>query len=87
MVATTIGLDIAKGSFQVHGVDAHGKAVLRRKLARGKVLEFFTMLPRCLVGLEAGGGAHYWARELIKLGHEVRLMPRMCQEFRVRAMD
>ena len=75
MVATTIGLDIAKSSFQVHGVDAHGTVVLRRRLARGRVLEFFATLPRCLVGLEAGGGAHYWARELMRLGHDVRLMP------------
>ncbi len=75
MMVTTIGLDIAKGSFQVHGVDAHGTVVLRRKLARGKVLAFFATLPRCTVGLEACGGAHHWARELSKLGHEVRLMP------------
>jgi transposase len=59
----------------VHGGGAHGTVVLRRKLARGQVLEFFATLPRCLIGLEACGGAHDWARELIKLGHEVRLMP------------
>ena len=75
MMVTTIGLDIAKSSFQVHGVDAHGTVVLRRRLARGKVLEFFATLPRCLVGMEAGGGAHHWARELTRLGHDVRLMP------------
>jgi transposase len=69
-----IGLDIAKSSFQVHGVDAHGKVVIRKHLSRGKVLAYFAQLPPCLVGLEAGGGAHYWARELPKLGHDVRLM-------------
>ena len=64
-----------KNLFQVHGADAQGRPVLKRKLARGKVLEFFATLPRCLVGLEACAAAHYWARELTKLGHEVRLMP------------
>jgi transposase len=72
---TTVGLDIAKNLFQVHGADAQGRPVLKRKLARGKVLEFFANLPPCLVGLEACAAAHYWARELAKLGHEVRLMP------------
>ena len=75
MQVTTIGLDIAKNVFQVHGVDQHGKVVLRKRLSRGKVLMFFANLPRCMIGLEACGGAHYWARELTKLGHEVRLMP------------
>jgi transposase len=75
MQVTTIGLDIAKNVFQVHGVDQHGKVVLRKRLSRGKVLAFFANLPPCLIGLEACGGAHYWARELTKLGHEVRLMP------------
>ena len=75
MQVTTIGLDIAKSSFQVHGADACGKVVLRKRLRRGKLLEFFANLPRCRVGMEACGGAHYWARELTKLGHEVRLMP------------
>jgi transposase len=75
MQVTTIGLDIAKNVFQVHGVDRHGKVVLRKRLARAKVLAFFANLPRCLIGLEACGGAHYWARELTRLGHEVRLMP------------
>jgi transposase len=64
-----------KNLFQVHGADAQGRPVLKRKLARGKVLEFFANLPACLVGLEACAAAHYWARELAKLGHEVRLMP------------
>jgi transposase len=75
MQVTTIGLDIAKSAFQVHGVDRHGQLALKRKLSRGSVLAFFATLPICLVGLEACGGAHYWARELAKLGHEVRLMP------------
>ncbi|HEV8718031.1 MAG TPA: IS110 family transposase [Candidatus Binatia bacterium] len=68
-----IGLDIAKSSFQVHGVDAHGKIVGRKQLSRSKVLPYFARLSPCLIGLEACGGAHYWARELGKLGHEVRL--------------
>jgi transposase len=72
---TTIGLDLAKNVFQVHGVDGHGKPVLRKRLARGKVLETFAQLQPCLVGMEACGGAHYWARELARFGHEVRLMP------------
>lgn len=72
---TIIGLDIAKSSFQIHGVAACGRTTLRKKLSRGKVLEFFANLPACLIGMEACGGAHYWARELTKLGHEVRLMP------------
>lgn len=75
MQVTTIGLDIAKHVFQVHGVEARGKVVLRKRLARGRVLGFFANLPRCLIGLEACGGAHYWARELTALGHEVRPMP------------
>ena len=72
---TTVGLDIAKNAFQAHGADAHGGPVFRRRLARDKVLEFFANLPPCLVGLEAGGAAHHWARELTRLGHTVRLMP------------
>jgi transposase len=75
MQVTTVGLDIAKNLFQVHGTDQQGKVVLRKRLARGKVLGFFANLPRCLVGLEACGGAHYWGRELAKFGHQVRLMP------------
>ena len=72
---TTVGLDLAKSWFQVHGADAQGRPRLRKKLARGKLLAFFAGLPRCLIGMEACGSAHYWARELIKLGHEVRLIP------------
>jgi transposase len=75
MQATTIGLDIAKNVLQAHGVDQHGKTVLRKRLSRGQVLAFFGNLPRCVIGLEACSGAHFWARELTKLGHEVRLMP------------
>lgn len=75
MQVITIGLDIAKNVFQVHGADQHGKVALRRRLSRGQVLAFFANLPRCVIGLEACGGAHHWARELTKLGHEVRLMP------------
>jgi transposase len=74
-VITTVGLDLAKNLFQVHGADAQGRPVLRRRLAREKVLEFFANLPPCLVGLEACAAAHHWARELGKLGHTVRLMP------------
>jgi len=74
MNITTIGVDLAKSVFQVHGVDGHGKAGLRKQLRRAQVLPFFANLPPCLVGMEACGGAHYWARELAKLGHTVRLM-------------
>lgn len=75
MNITTVGLDIAKNVFYAHGVDRNGKVVLQRKLTRGKVLEFFAKLPVCLIGIEATGSAHYWARELMKLGHTVKLMP------------
>lgn len=69
-----IGLDIAKHVFQAHGVDASGQAVLRKKISRAKVLSFFAAQPRCRVVLEACGGAHHWARELAKLGHDVQLI-------------
>jgi len=72
---TTIGLDLAKHVFQVHGVDASGTVVLRKRLGRGQVVAFFAALPRCVVGLEACATAHYWGRELQAVGHEVRLMP------------
>ena len=75
METTTIGLDIAKRVFQVHGADASGRAVLRRKLQRSEVLAFFKSLSPCLVGIEACGTAHHWAREVAALGHEVRLLP------------
>ena len=72
---TTIGLDIAKSVFQVHGIDAAGKVVIRKQLKRARVLPFFMKLPSCLVGIEACASSHYWARELTALGHEVKLMP------------
>src|SRR5712691_8410508 len=72
---TTVGLDLAKHVFQVHGVDASGAPVVRKRLRRSQVLAFFARLPRCLVGLKACATAHYWARELQAVGHEVRLMP------------
>ena len=75
MQITTIGLDIAKNVFQVHGIDAAEKVVVRKQLRRGQVLAFFRALPRCLVGMEACATSHYWAPELTKLGHQVRLMP------------
>ena len=71
---TTVGLDLAKHVFQVHGVDASGRVVVAKAMRRKKLLEFFASLPACLVGLEASGSAHHWARELIKLGHEARMM-------------
>src|SRR3974390_3102506 len=71
----TIGLDIAKTVFQVHGVDAAGQVVVRQRLARRRVLAFFEKLAPCLVGIEACSTSHYWARELIARGHEVRLVP------------
>jgi len=73
--AITIGLDLAKNVFQVHGVDAEGNVVIRRQLRRSRVLPFFKKLPPCLVGVEACATAHHWARQLIGLGHEVKLMP------------
>src|SRR5215468_9147430 len=72
---TTIGLDIAKSVFQVHGVDVAGQGVIRRQLKRGHVLAFFQKLPPCLVGMEACASSHHWSRELQVLGHTVRLMP------------
>ena len=72
---TTIGLDIAKSVFQVHGVDAEGKVVIRRQLERRYVLAFFQKLPSCLVGIEACASSHHWSRELKGLGHTVGLMP------------
>lgn len=75
MEITTIGLDLAKNVFQVHGVDAAGAVVVRKALRRAQVLPFFAKLPPCLVGIEACGTSHHWARLLTSLGHEVRLMP------------
>src|SRR5436190_21227364 len=71
----TIGLDIAKSVFQVHGVDVDDVVLLRKRIGRAKVLEFFAALPSCLVGIEACPSAHYWSRRLGGLGHTVRLMP------------
>ena len=75
MQITTIGLDIAKNVFQVHGIDATENVVVRKQLRRGQVIAFFKALAPCLVGMEACATSHYWARELTKLGHKVRLMP------------
>ena len=72
---TTIGLDLAKSVFQVHAVGGDGKIVLRRQLRRSQMQEFFAKLAPCLIGMEACAGAHDWARELAKSGHELRLMP------------
>jgi transposase len=68
-------LDIAKNVFQVHGIDVRERVVVSKQLRRGQVMKFFEALPPCLIGLEACASAHHWARELAKLGHEVRLMP------------
>lgn len=67
----TVGLDLAKNVFQVHGADGVGRAVLRKKLRRAQVLEFFSQLPSCVVAMEACGGAHFWGREIGKLGHHL----------------
>jgi len=75
MEVSTIGLDIAKSVFQVHGIDAAGKVVIRRQLRRGQLLKFFKKLGPCVVGMEACATAHHWGREIAALGHEVRLMP------------
>jgi transposase len=75
MSTIMIGLDLAKNVFQLHGVDGEGQVVMRRQLRRSQVEPFFAALGPCVVGMEACGGAHYWARTLRRLGHEVRLMP------------
>src|SRR6202453_3825190 len=74
MQIVRIGLDLAKYVFEIHGVDAHGKTVLRKTLRRGAVMSFFANLPPCLVGMEASNGAHFWAKALSELGHDVRLI-------------
>ncbi|WP_375333414.1 IS110 family transposase [Candidatus Tisiphia endosymbiont of Xenochironomus xenolabis] len=74
MEVTTIGIDIAKKFFQIHGVDKNGKTILKKKLMREQVLTFMANLPKCLVGIEVCGGSSYWARELTKLGHTVKLI-------------
>jgi transposase len=78
---TTIGIDLAKSVFQLHGVDAEGSAVLRRQLKRSQMLEFFQRQPTCLIGMEACAGAHYWARELVK-----RECLKLCVSDRVHAV-
>jgi transposase len=75
MTITTIGLDRAKSVFQIQGIDAEGQAVLRRRLPRQNLLAFFERLAPCLVAMEACSSAHHWARELVALGHDVRLIP------------
>jgi transposase len=83
MKVTTIGVDLAKSVFCVHGVDCHGKSVLHRELTRAKMKEFFANAPTCVVGMEACGSAHYWGRELQALGHTVRLMaPQFVRPYR-----
>src|ERR1700683_3031171 len=72
---TTLGLDIAKSVFQVHGVDAAGNIIIRRQLKRRQVIGFFQKMPPCLIGIEACASSHHWSRELQALGHDVRLMP------------
>ncbi len=74
---TTIGLDLAKSVFQVHGADRDGRPLLRKQLRRAQVLDFFAGLPACMVGMEACGSAHHWARELRALGRRVRLIPEL----------
>ena len=74
MKLTTVGIDLAKSVFQVHGVDERGDTVLRKQLRRNQVAAFFARQERCLIGMEACAGAHYWARELVAQGHEVRLI-------------
>ena len=74
MNISTIGIDLAKNIFQVHGADERGNVVLRKQLKRSQVLEFFVNLPKCLIGMEACSGAHFWARKLMQFGHTVKLM-------------
>ena len=74
MKVKTIGIDLAKNVFQVHGVDEDGKVVLRKQLRRSQLMEFFAQRPPCLVGMEACGSAHHWARRLMKIGYTVKLM-------------
>lgn len=74
MEISVLGIDLAKTVFQLHGVNRSGKVVLRKKLSRGQLLEFVANLPRCLIGMEACGGANYWAREFRKFGHDVKLI-------------
>ncbi|GFE66155.1 hypothetical protein KIN_32290 [Litoreibacter roseus] len=75
MTVKTVGLDLAKDVFQVHGISETGRKVFNKKIKRAKLLAFFETLPRCVVGMEACGYAHHWGRQLRELGHDVRLMP------------
>src|SRR5215469_7742608 len=84
---TTIGLDIAKSVFQIHGVDAAGNVIVRRQLKRRYVLPFFQKLPACLIGMEACASSHHWSRELTALGHTVRLMPAVADALPLPAKD
>ena len=77
MKITTVGVDLAKNVFQVHGIDEAGAVIVRKTLRRRQMMPFFNRLEPCLVGIEACGTSHYWARELQTLGHEVKLMPRI----------
>ena len=82
MQVTTVGIDLAKNVFCVHGSDANGKAVVRKQLSRRQLPRFVANLPRCMVAMEACGGAHYWTREIEKLGHQVRLItPRFVRPY------
>ncbi|MBI5911308.1 MAG: transposase [Betaproteobacteria bacterium] len=74
MKIATVGIDLAKHVFSVHGIDEHGKAVLKRTINRGKVMEIMAGIGPCLVGVEACSGAHHWARELGRLGHAAKIM-------------
>src|SRR5579862_1403950 len=74
MKITTVGIDLAKNVFQVHGIDERGKAVLRKQLRRTQVAVFFANLPPCVIGMEACASAHHWARTLVRFGHTVRLV-------------
>jgi transposase len=77
MTITTMGVDLAKNVFQIHGIDKAGAVVVRRTLRRRQMMPFFSKLAPCLIGIEACGTSHYWARELSGLGHQVKLMPPM----------
>ena len=82
MNITTIGIDLAKNVFQLHGVDAQGQSIVQKKITRNKLPEFVANLPPCLIGLEACGGAHYWARKFTQMGHQVKLMsPRFVKPY------
>jgi len=84
MQLTTVGFDLAKNIFQVHGISENGDVVFNQALRRAQLFAFFEKLPPCLVGMEASGSSHYWARELSKVGHDVRRIPAMCVKTAVR---